>query len=98
MLLLFLAMPSLQLFHFHNETISLSTKIDQKTIIDKGSEQCKLCDFIAHKHVKEFQLPQANSFVVVMVKPVKQYGNYIAINYTFTLNGFTNKGPPMLFC
>lgn len=96
MLLLFLAVPTLQLFHFHNDTTQLSAQIDQKTVIDKLSEQCKLCDFLAHKQFKDFELPISNSFSVALVKPVKQYGNYIAINYAFTLNGFTNKGPPTL--
>lgn len=96
LLLLFLAMPTLQLFHFHSDTIQSSAHSDQKTVIDKLSEQCKLCDFLAHKQVKEYHLPIANSFSIALVKPAKQYGNYIAINYAFTLNGFTNKGPPAL--
>lgn len=94
--MLFLAMPTLQLVHFHSDTAELSTHTDQKTVIDKLSEQCKLCDFLAHKQFKEFQLPVVNSLSIALIKPVKQYGNYIAINYAFTLNGFTNKGPPAL--
>ena len=96
MLFLFLAMPTLQLIHFHDQTIEIGSQTDGKTVVDKLSEQCKLCDFLAHKQFKEFQLPVANSFSIAVVQPVKKYGNYIAINYAFTLNGFTNKGPPAI--
>lgn len=98
MLLLFLAMPTLQLFHLHDQATELSSQTDDKTVIDKLSEQCKLCDFLAHKQFKEFHLPKVIATVIISQQPVKIYGNYIAINYAFTLNGFTNKGPPSLFC
>ncbi|RZL29844.1 MAG: hypothetical protein EOO96_19375 [Pedobacter sp.] len=98
LLLLFLAMPTLQLFHFHDQATELSSQTDGKTVIDKLSEQCKLCDFLSHKQFKEFHLPKASTTLIATQQPIKIYGNYIAINYTFTLNGFTNKGPPSLFC
>mgnify|MGYP006198611905 CR=1 FL=1 len=94
LLLLFLAMPTLQLFHFHDQATELSSQTDVKTVVDKLSEQCKLCDFLAHKQLKEFHITNPVELATPIVQTAKTGKNFIAINYAFTLNGFTNKGPP----
>lgn len=88
-----------QLLHSHVQTAEIASSIDGKPIIEKPTEQCKLCDFLAHKQLKEFHISNPIELVIPIVQPVKTRTNLIAGNYTFTLNGFTNKGPPALtFC
>ena len=96
MVLLFLSMPMLQLLHSHGQTNEIASSIDGKPVIEKLTEQCKLCDFLAHKQFKEYQISNPIELVIPIVQPVKTRTNLIAGNYTFTLNGFTNKGPPTI--
>lgn len=98
MVFLFMAMPMSQLVHFHGETTKINSGFEAKTAVDKVTEQCKLCDFLAHKQFKEFHITNPVEVATPILQTAKNGQNFIAINYAFTLNGFTNKGPPATFC
>ncbi|SFH19683.1 hypothetical protein SAMN04489864_106176 [Pedobacter insulae] len=98
MVLLFLAFPIVQVVHWHAHASKITTHNDSKLVIDNIAEQCKICDFLAHKQLKEFHMSNSIELVVPIVQPVKTCTNLISGNYTFTLNGFTNKGPPTPLC
>ena len=95
MVFLFMAMPMLPLVHSHAQATDYSQALDGKPAIEKYAEQCKLCDFLTHKQGKEMQLANPIVLVVPIIQPVKIRTNLISGNYTFTLQGFTNKGPPV---
>ena len=95
MMLIFLSMPIIQLVHSHHQSPEIFSEIDGKPNINIAVEQCKLCDFFAHKQIKEFSLQHPIGIIIPVVQPIKLPTGLISGNYTFTLNGFTNKGPPV---
>lgn len=91
-LLLALFISSLQLIHSHaDRKISQYAEEEHTTTID---DQCHVCDFLVHLKTDE----QHFIYPVLPSPPLPQaivYGNPVcAGNYEFTLQGFTNKGPP----
>jgi hypothetical protein len=95
MVLLFFSMPVLQLAHTHAQPTDYSQSADGKPVLEKSSELCKLCDFLLHKQGKEIHSNHLTECAVPLVQPVELRTHLIAGNYTFTLQGFTNKGPPI---
>lgn len=96
LILLMLSIPFTQLVHHHvNDSVEY-TEHSGKTIISKTANHCDLCDYLKHNHSKDFLLSYT-TFSVTLPQPIKIRPNVIAGNYTFTLTGFTNKGPPAQF-
>ncbi|WP_162618701.1 hypothetical protein [Pedobacter yulinensis] len=87
-------MSFIQVFHAHNnaDRTELSRQQDATYLVDK----CAVCDL--HVHKQEDSLPVACTAVLKApsASPLS-HGRYICIgNYKFTLQGFTNKGPPYI--
>ena len=96
LILLMLSIPFTQILHHHvNDSVEY-TEHSGKTIISKTANHCDLCDYLKHNHSKDF-LPSYTSLSMPLPQPIKIRANVIAGNYTFTLQGFTNKGPPAQF-
>lgn len=95
MILIFASMPIIQLVHSHEQTVEIVSSIDGKPALNTAIEQCKLCDFFVHKQIKDYHIENPTELVIPIVQPIKACTNLISVNYTFTLNGFTNKGPPV---
>jgi len=97
MVLLFLAIPITQIVHTHEQSSDYTES--GQSVFEKSVENCELCDFLSHHHGKEMHLSSPIAFKVPIVQPVKTITNLISGNYTFTLQGFTNKGPPAaIYC
>jgi len=94
LVMLFLAVSILQLAHTHKLFASEKENITSDSA--SVSEKCDICDFIIHKqskHISEYFYPG-----IIVLSPVEiTYNcNSCICNYEFTLQGFTNKGPPAL--
>jgi hypothetical protein len=94
LIILFLSISVVQIFHSHKTVI----KTEQSDEESDGlvTEKCKICDFIIHKHGKAIHLSYTPVISAPLPEPVS-YNTFSYIgNYKFTLQGFTNKGPPSL--
>lgn len=80
------------LLHNHHRSVP---KTDDREIV-YAPEKCDVCDYCFHKSGKDFiQVPHV-SFVVLKPTVSIFLTGFILGNYKFTLQGFTNKGPPAL--
>lgn len=93
LLLLFLSIPLISAFHYHHAVVEYEKSGDDEHI-SSIVDSCKLCDYFAHKQGKELHLSCPPQLVVPIPEPVTLNNPVIALNYKFTLQGFTNKGPP----
>ncbi|WP_256011923.1 hypothetical protein [Desertivirga xinjiangensis] len=66
------------------------------THIGPEVDSCRICDYLAHKQGRELYLSFPPQLVLPILEPVMRNTPVIAVNYKFTLQGFTNKGPPYL--
>lgn len=89
----FTLISATQILHIH--TMENDTEIAQK---ESGSlsEKCGICDYIFHKQGKEIVLTAPYAFAVPLPKAVVIASGVFAGIYKFTLQGFTNKGPPSI--
>ena len=94
LVVLMLSIPLVQLFHHHENSAIEFAHQDGKTSFNKSTEKCQLCDYLTQQHGKEFLLPQPTDLNQPLPKAIKIRAYVIAGNYTFKLQGFTNKGPP----
>ncbi len=96
LVMLFLSISILQLAHAHRAFAAEK----ENTTADEvaAAENCEICDFIIHKQSKH--LPAYLPQTAVLLSPVRvAYPCDSCIcNYEFTLQGFTNKGPPNSSC
>jgi hypothetical protein len=91
--MLFVGTSIFQVFH-HHEHLAHHKHYSQ-TSIQKWVKSCEVCHYLAHHHA----LPlNADYFQLVLpVKPASAFpGRYYIGFYKFTLQGFTNKGPPRI--
>jgi len=96
MVLVFLSISVIQAMHSHNRLAQTEQGGNDDDSIS-ASDQCQLCDYFTQKQSKQLFY----SYAVVLVLPVPEpisFNTKIFIgNYKFTLQGFTNKGPPAMF-
>ncbi|WP_165500349.1 hypothetical protein [Pedobacter psychroterrae] len=93
--ILVLSISAIPLFHVHHEEVHLN-KTDASAF-SQAIEKCQICDFLARNQQKEFLKPSQQRMHLVLSFPLaKQVPGTITF-YTFTLPGFTNKGPPSIF-
>ncbi|MET1056587.1 MAG: hypothetical protein ABWY16_14860 [Pedobacter sp.] len=93
LVLLFLSISVIQAIHTHKRSAQTEqSAVDDDIVFEK--DQCKICDYFMHQQGKQ----EFYSFSYVLVAPlpdVISYHTHTFIgNYKFTLQGFTNKGPP----
>jgi hypothetical protein len=83
-----------QALHSHKSL----TKTEQSGEEDSGSltEKCSICEFYLHKHGKELNLSFPPVYNQPVIQPVTFNSQCYIGNYKFTLQGFTNKGPPFI--
>jgi hypothetical protein len=96
LVLLFLSVNVVQAFHHHQKAVQTeSSDNDQDTVA--ASDQCQLCDYFMHKQGKELFFVYPLVYVIQLPEPLRHTSSVFVGNYKFTLQGFTNKGPPVLF-
>jgi hypothetical protein len=83
-----------QIVHAHHNG-DIEHVVDQKESV-AFTEKCSVCDYIFHKHGKDVVIPPP--FFISFPLPNTNTCNtgVFVGNYKFTLQGFTNKGPPAL--
>jgi hypothetical protein len=93
LVLLFLSINVVQVFHHHQKAVQTEvTDNDQDTV--SASDLCQLCDYLMHKQGKELFFIYPPVDVFQLPEPVCHTTSVFVGNYKFTLQGFTNKGPP----
>ena len=94
LVILFISMTVVQAFHVHDR----SAKLEQSDTGDLtyAVEKCKLCDFYLHKQSESFHVLYPPLLVAPLPTVITHHTCYYIGNYKFTLQGFTNKGPPQV--
>jgi hypothetical protein len=92
MLLLFITV--VQALHQHGSTTNYDNGSESREYVD-STNKCVVCDYLSHHHNKEFHLPAPVLVTAPVIKPVTLHCRSYAGIYKFTLQGFTNKGPPI---
>lgn len=101
LVMLFLSISVAQIFHSHPKVAAL-----EHTHHDDGSGQaqvdaadkCLICDYLAHQQSKEFYISHPLVLTVPLPDAITLNNNVFVGNYKFSLQGFTNKGPPVISC
>ncbi len=92
----FFLITAVQAFHNHNTT-SLPLNDDDTEYV-YSSEKCFICYYVIHKQSHQLHL----AYPPVLIKPVTKAVTLLSRSYAgiykFTLQGFTNKGPPAVSC
>ncbi|MCF3108098.1 hypothetical protein LL912_04855 [Niabella sp. CC-SYL272] len=85
---------SVQAVHHHHADIKDNTAAIQKgSLVKVVAEHCKVCDQIRHSSSPDLSTPDTELASPMPVTPVHGGRYYIGF-FKFTLQGFTNKGPP----
>lgn len=97
LLLLFLSIPVVQAFHHHDKATPSETSDDQEGV-SAAVSKCKICEYAAHSQGKEWQVSYPPVLDVPLPKAIVLGIKVYARIYKFTLQGFSNKGPPSSGC
>ncbi len=93
LVMIFVGTSLFQIFHHHKH--HADHKHSNETSVQKWVKSCEVCDYLAHLHA----VPILTAHHFELVPPVKSTaafaGRYYIGFYKFTLQGFTNKGPPL---
>ncbi|WP_129714033.1 hypothetical protein [Pedobacter sp. SYP-B3415] len=90
LLLIFVLLTGIRGLHYHDSVHKPAASELSYAVADS----CDVCDFLGHHNFKDFDLPPALLMPEVPALPSGvPAGSYIGI-YKFTLQGFSNKGPP----
>jgi len=96
LMILFIGTSFFQIFHHHHQDLP-SHKYSNQTSIHKWVKSCEICDYLSHHHA----VPILNVHHFELTPPIKSTaafaGRYYIGCYKFTLQGFTNKGPPTIY-
>jgi hypothetical protein len=94
LIIVFLGISAGQMLHSHKSIL----KTEQANEDDSGyiGEKCKICEFYVHKQGKVLNLSYPPVFTAPLPEPISYTTHYYIGNYKFTLQGFSNKGPPVL--
>lgn len=84
----------IQAAHNHHKHPQQKTVADQEQS-DPAPELCKICDYFIHKQIKDFHMPVPLELKIPIPAPIQHSYQVFAGIYKFTLQGFTNKGPPV---
>lgn len=96
LLLLSLSTPVAQAFH-HHHYVPRDEQTEDQEYLRAAENKCSLCDYYAHNHGKEMYLSYPPVVETPLPPPVTLGTRVYARIYKFTLQGFSNKGPP-LYC
>jgi hypothetical protein len=92
---LFLSISLLQLVHAHAPFVS-KEDIGSKNLLS-AVEKCEICDFTIHKQSKYIPIDSFQNVIIVWENEVNDNCEAYISNYEFSLQGYTNKGPPLKY-
>jgi hypothetical protein len=93
LVLLFLSINVVQAFHHHHKAVQTEASDNDQDQLS-SSDQCQLCDYFMHKQGKDLFFAYPANIVYQLPEPLRYTTSLFVGNYKFTLQGFTNKGPP----
>lgn len=101
LVMLFLSISVAQILHSHPK-VSATPHTHQHDL-DGGhqlsaADKCLICDYLAHQQSKEFYISHPLVLNVPLPDAITLNTNVFVGNYKFSLQGFTNKGPPAFSC
>jgi hypothetical protein len=94
LVILFLSTIFIQALHNHNSSLNTASSQDEQ--YTSLSEKCKICDDYHHKQEKEAVQVYQTALIVALPDSVDLGTRVLGGIYKFTLQGFTNKGPPAI--
>lgn len=89
---LFLFISAAQILHTHGYKVQTEHAGDSDNL--DQSVDCKVCDYFIHHHSKQIFLTYPPLIAIPVPEIVVISTGVFARIYKFTLQGFTNKGPP----
>jgi hypothetical protein len=93
MAMLLLYVTVIQALHHHATPTNVNDICDSGENVN-STNKCAVCDYLSHHHFQEYHLPAVDQITVPVVKTVTLLTRSYTGIYKFTLQGFTNKGPP----
>jgi hypothetical protein len=93
MAMLLLCITVIQALHHHATPTDGNDVCDSREYV-YSTNKCAVCDYLSHHQFEEYHLPVVDQILVPVIKPVTLLSRSYAGAYKFTLQGFTNKGPP----
>jgi hypothetical protein len=93
MALLLLNVTIIQALHHHVTPTEVNDPADSEEYV-YGTNTCAVCDYLSQHALQEYHLPALDHITVPATKPVILLSRYDVRLYLFSLQGFTNKGPP----
>jgi hypothetical protein len=95
---LFLSISVIQALHNHKCSVQSDQSCDNSDESVSQANSCQFCDYFAHIHNKQLFIAYAVVLVLAISLPISFLPHSFVGNYKFTLQGFTNKGPPIFYC
>jgi hypothetical protein len=92
MVLVFLSIPILQAAHKHGGESSAKHASSETVVYSK----CPTCEFLVHKQQKHSFGGEAPILIHFSQKPAVVYFSLNCKIYPASIQGFTNKGPPVI--
>jgi hypothetical protein len=92
---LLLSISVIQALHSHKSSVQSEQSSDSSDQIVSEANPCQICDYLAHIQNKQFIIYAAVLVLAISVPITFQPHSFVG-NYKFTLQGFTNKGPPAI--
>ncbi|KEQ28477.1 hypothetical protein N180_02255 [Pedobacter antarcticus 4BY] len=92
LVVLFLFISAAQILHTHGYKVQTEHATDNNSLDQSGD--CKVCDYFIHHHGKQIFLNYPPLIAIPVPEIVVISSGVFARIYKFTLQGFTNKGPP----
>ncbi|WP_207532429.1 hypothetical protein [Desertivirga arenae] len=96
LLLLFLCVHLLEVFHAHHQYALAGNGDKTKQHFEVSIQKCKICDFLTRTRKEPFCVSNSIVLSAPLPKAIELSGPVVAGIYKFTLQGFSNKGPPSL--
>ncbi|WP_207423070.1 hypothetical protein [Desertivirga brevis] len=94
LLLLFLCVHLVEVFHAPHNSTDCSTGDNTEQRYTVADQNCKICDYLAHTRQGPFSVSTSIVLSIPLPKAIEVSGRVVARIYKFTLQGFSNKGPP----
>jgi len=91
---LFLSISIVQALHSHQQSLPTEQSASSSDQTVSDSNHCQLCDYLAHQQEKQSFTVYGIVFLLPVPNPIIFHPYGFVGNYKFTLQGFTNKGPP----
>jgi len=98
LVVLFLSITIVQALHSHKSCSPIEQSVNSSDETVSNSNPCQLCDYLTHEQGKPLFIAYGSALVLSVPEPIVFHLHNFIGNYKFTLQGFTNKGPPALSC